>query len=1249
MKKYYKAILLLFCVPIVLGVGGCPDSELLVDTVTPYNTFHHHQAYYPTGDKYTPPWATERAPVSFLVPNNPSGKVQLRYYFDGWAARPIGCIDPGRYQHGYLTAKVCPDAYPDSAVNDDESGQRRWTYYGPLGGENYVVKRVAGAMHYAWEHWRELVDWNKGIMLEGSSYGGHGSIMLAMNMEDSKTRDAISVVRAITAHSNVSAPGRFYDTDFALSNSWREVGRDVGDFEASIARGDFNHIYFRAIFSPADTTVQSKLEVVDWCEQYRIPCFLTYHNGGHWVREDGFNITEQTFTDPNQTPSIIKPVTAFNHSTANSDGPLRGHYNLGLSWHTADIISTRELVSIPYRYKRHTGFGKGVPDQPEQVTFSPTIRPSKMAVLYDFGQEHAQHYQVGQRYDWVFGDRSGTVEVIVGGEITIHGLTLDSSDDYTRLELRPVTEPIEPPPVEPPTKPDWQMVYTVQKHYTHAVEGTPIEQASNWTHTTGVARINVTLARASVVIDDLQGNKKILHNCMAPDAKCVAQEGRVSPDGKRIAYSVGYSDTLVEARTRAGAIPVGIMELPYLTHAEIFIYNLETGETQKVPLPRAIHRQPDWVNDGRLVISSNMGDTWPFKNQLPFHADPARKIWPVADASQNYGYGDWGKSMQIWSVNIDGTNATNYTPHAQMAISPAVMSNSDILYSCWNAHGNKSHDGFKSVGPSTSQNKWWLCRMDKYGRDNTVVLNGHKTDLLETRDLLDPALITGGEGKSQLRAIRSVAEIFTGKLAISNYYRANHVGSMGIIFGMDYLPDGVEGCITYNCSGERPGIGRYRPSSLQALTPFGTDQDRYDNRRMFDNRIVGKAGYPAPLPNTETEYLITLMRGLGFDPALPEHATMAYTGGEPVAHKAIYKVKVPVVTNPFDRNQLEFVAGAPEWQVFDARAIAPKTAFYGPTDDDQVPPPDDPDSGCYLQVVDGRAAEMAPQKPYDWVTNLYSQCSQQGCFVNSENTEWFKANMAALTVYLPEMWDKTYRGNDRQSFASNANNMGHKSIALYGSQPLHSDGSARMRVPCETPIMIVGTNKDGMKLAHDEMLHSLRAGESRTCHGCHDGHSEERAAELGKTAVQRFAGTLAYSDDPMPLMSPMPVVSCAADVKPILERRCAGCHANVTGQYACSELAWDYKQQSGLFDHAQPVPIHPAQHGGQFSRPYTSKWVAKFALDSLVYWKCTGARQDGRTDDSYTNDLDYGAPHNSGATENECAIIGRWIDEGAQR
>ncbi|MEM9255110.1 MAG: hypothetical protein AAGA91_06665 [Pseudomonadota bacterium] len=883
------------------------------------------------------------------------------------------------------------------------------------------------------------------------------------------------------------------------------------------------------------------------------------------------------------------------------------------------------------------------------------------------------------------------------------------------------------------SEPNWRLVYTRQPRARAPVPGTPVKEAANWQHATDVGRINHGIAEADVVIDDLRGNVKVIHNCTESEEICVAQEARVSPDGLKIAYSVGYGNTMQDVV--AQGVNMGIKEIPGLTHARLWIYDLKDGRKWSLPVPheRVIDRQPEWLNNDTLVFASNRANLYPFKNPFNQHQGKdqfgrGRCFNAPYCVSQEYGYGLASRAMQIWTIKIDGSDPRNISPHEQNALAPAVMSNGDILYSCWNSHENKSFDSFAATSnrPATSKNKWWLCRTDGNGADATVILNGHKTTTLKTKGYLAPG-VRGGERRSELRAIRSVAEIFPTKLAISNYYRSNHVGSLGIVYAVDYLNPHVEGCSTARCypDGEsnsgRPGSGRYVPSSLRPITPYGTDQDN-QVRRDGQGRAMGKAGYAAPLPDTDTEFLITHARGSCYEVTPLNQANRAAMGGEPTCQKSIYRVKVPMVTNPFDKRQMVLLSGGRKWHKWDARAIATYQRLYGKPLPDQ-PPPLNPSDNCYLQVVDARKAELSPSAPsFNWRANLYEHCAFQGCAVNPENPKFHAANIAGLTVYIPEMWDITYRGSNERAFQAVLNNTGHKSVAILGTQPLMEDGSVKMQVPCETPLIMAGTDANGMSIAHDTMLHSLRAGESRTCHGCHDGHSEERYRQIGKPAVERFAGTLAAKTAPAMATAQSPVTF--DDVKPILERRCRSCHKDMNNRDGLlySRVAWDYEQHDWAWAKKQPgigqrksvahvlvkrrgqgyqvgdtLKFLPGGAQGEVStvggrggiksiklrrggdgypplskvqvvssegkgavlqamtdrfdlaRPYTSKWVAKFARNSLLYWKCIGSRQDGRTDRQYNNDLDFGPAHESGATEEECQIIGQWIDTGIQR
>lgn len=1216
-----------------LSMSGHPSEILCDEAKTVSSSLDRVQCEF-YQQPYIPPSARQNYPTSIIVPKTPPNDNSLKMVADlhGYTVFPRSCESDTTASPGTLLVLNCASHYPAHAEHEID-GRRPMGWWGLFGGINSNGYRLNQSMQTAFEKYWDSIDLAAGITLRGTSYGGTGSILQSIIFPDKTGQRIISVVHANIPHTlfvrrdpniNDGTDNRgHYFRDPAVKLAWGDFDPALADFAGAAASGKVSHIYYRINGGTNDDLGIVDLEFFRLCDRYKIACFGTWHKGGHNITEPGVNMPFQRLYDSPEQKVDLGILPVFTNSTANNWGE-RGHFNLGLAWDSKNIAITQEELIVPIRYRRHTDMGP-LADQPEYATFDLSIR-------------HA--YKLRKRnltLHWTVGDQSGTTRA-TKGHITLKNIRLRSSDSFTNVKIT-----VEEQTVATPT--EALIVYTRQPRARTAVPGSPIQEAANWQHASDVGRINGGLAEADLVLDDLKGDIEVIHDCTTSEEICLAQEGRVSPDGRKIIYSVGYGNSLQEVYK--GGTPLGIYEIPALASARLWIYDLDAGFSVPVPNhpPGVIDRQPEWLDNDTIVFSSNAAGTYPYKNQAPMHEAPNRCFNYPYCVSQEYGYGSPGKSMQIWAMNIDGTDARNLTPHEQMALSPAVMTNGDIVYSCWNAHGNRSHDAATSIGPATSKNKWWLCRMDGNGADSSVVLNAHKTPTLKTTGFL-PAHITGGEGRSQLRAVRSASEVFKGKLAMTNYYRSNHVGSMGIIFGMDYNDPHVEGCSTANCypdrerSDTRPGSGRYVPSSLQAMTPYGTDQDKVV-RRDDKNRAVGKAGYPAPMRGSE--YLITHARGSCYEETLPENANRAWNGGEPTCQKAIYKVKVPMVTDPFDTSQMEMIAGGDEWQAFDARQVTTYQELYGQPLPDK-PPALNEANACYLQVVDARKAELHSPRPYDWLTTLYEQCSTQGCAVNTENTGFHAANMTALTVYLPRMWDFSYRGDNEEEFSSTLNNMGHKSIAVLGSEPLKADGSVKMQVPCETPIMMAGTDANGLSIAHDEMLHSLRKGETRTCHGCHDGHSEERASELALTPLQRFSATLSAGTSPV--MKPIEQAVTIKDIRPILETRCQTCHGDMNDNDGLlySRLAHDHEQ----IDWPWMDPKMSPRGDFRLARPYTSKWVAKFARDSLLYWKCIGSRADGRTDAQYANDIDFGPAHNTSATAEECQLIGRWIDTGVQ-
>lgn len=1282
------AACLLLLAPGALSMSGQPSSVECVDDIAGPGAYSHVEcAFY--NDPFLPDYAADVFPASIIAPNPMPQDYSLRLVMDlhAYTSQPNACETNIGGEPGVLLIKNCASHYP-SHVDHAVDRVLPMGWWGNFGGGNGNGFRLAESANWTLRQYRHAIDWAGGIILRGSSYGGTGSILQSMLMPQGSR--VVSIVHANIPHTlfvkedpdpsdTVDERGHYY-RDPAVRLAWGDADPAEADFARAAASGKIGHIYYRVNGAVNDNLGRVDLDFFRICQQYEIACFGTWHVGGHNTDEANVNLpTRALFTAPEMDVKLNQILPVFTNSSANNWEP-RGHYNLGLSWNFSGIRRSTHSIVVPLRYQQHTDLGR-LRDQPPRATFDITLRQiGDMRLLR------------GRTLHWTLGDQSGETKISILGKrnvIRIKNLTLDTSDAFTDLvitvaeeETVPVdnpgddtgtpenptpvdqpgsggedgsgsgngggddgSSPVTPPAGQPTPPSETSIVYTRQPRARTRVPGSAIEEAANWQHASDVARINTQLAESDLVLDDLNGNVTVIHNCTESPEICVAQEARVSPDGRRIVYSVGYGNSLVEVKV--GGIGLGIYEIPELTSAQLWLYDVDAGLSYPIPnSPDAtIDRQPEWLNNDTIVFASNAEGTYPHKTQIPVHQEPGRCFNAPYCVSQSYGYSPAGRSMHIWKMKIDGTDAHNLTPHEQMALSPAVMSNGDIVYSCWNAHANRSHDAATSIGPSTAPNKWWLCRMDGNGAGTSAVLNAHRSTTLKTSEFL-PDRITGGEQRSRLRAVRSASEIFKEKLAVTNYYRANHVGSMGIIFGMDYTDPMVEGCSTEAClpdfpgNSTRPGSGRYTPSSLRAITPYGTDQDT-QVRRDERNRALGKAGYPAPF--SKSEYLITHARGSCYEGVHPDQANRDWHGGEPTCQKAIYKVKVPMVTDPFDTSQMEMIAGGDAWHAYDARAVVSYATVFDQSMPAQ-PQPLDESEGCYLQVVDARKSELFAPQPYNWMTTLYEQCNTQGCAVNTENPNFHSNNIAALTVYLPEMWDHTYQGELREAFATNINNMGHKSIAILGSAPLRADGSVKMQVPCETPLLMAGTDANGMSIAHDDTVHSLRQGETRTCHGCHDGHSEERAAELVDPPAIRFRATQSAFTDPALPEAKAPIRF--EDVLPIFENHCQGCHNGMNNGDGLlySRLTQDFEQLDWTWMQAKIGP----RGGYELARPYTSKWVAKFARDSLLYWKCINQRADGRTDAQYDNDIDFGPSHPTSATAQECRLLGQWIDTGVQ-
>ncbi len=824
-----------------------------------------------------------------------------------------------------------------------------------------------------------------------------------------------------------------------------------------------------------------------------------------------------------------------------------------------------------------------------------------------------------------------------------------------------------------------KLVYTRQPYNPYPIPGnTPDSELSNFQYATDVARINDLLAEADVVLDARDGSApKVIFDCTGnQNIHCVAQEAKVSPDGTRIAYSVGFAAPgTAGIELQFGGL---IEQLTSLVCAQIYIYDIASGVSTVVGnhpggnciandgQTRAIDRQPAWLSNTELVFVSNRGGKWPNREGGNQHLQYCNN-YPYC-VSQSYPYGDSGKAMQLWKMNTDGTGAVNWGPQDLNSLAPEVLANGDVVYSCYNAHADK---GFYP-GQNTQvalPNLYWLCRVDGNGADMTVKLHGHKQNIIKTRGWLPTEPTPGGFTPSkggliayeELRGLRSVAEIFKGKLAVTSYYRANHNGSLGAVYGFDYGSPHVEGCSTAACikfpylepASTVPGSGTFVPSSFKSLTPWGQSGDANPGFVYLGPgkpyRSYGKAGYAAPLD--ANHFIITHARGQCYAAATGHEVTKEWLGDSTVCRKTIVKVKAPngvplPTTNPYDAAQMSALVDDPKYQVWDAKPIKPYQALFGQAAPLR-PAPLTPGK-CFLQVVDARQSELYGRPGEHPQAASSQRCAWQGCAVqpDSENPSYHATNMKYLSVNLPTLWDFSYSGNSEQ-YKMTMNTLGYRDIKGYQKVALQADGSVKMEVPCDTPLLMSGENANGEVIAHDDMLHSLRPGETRTCHGCHDAHSEERFAELGSIpAVTRFATTLAASTTPAAgAVHDLPKF---AQLQPVLTRSCGGCHTGFENDpLLYSRVVWDTQQ----LDFKPWLPVHPPMPGvsnNTLWRPLTSRFVSKFALESPLYWYANNARMDGRTNATFNWDIDYKTGHpDTGISATERVLLKDWLDTGA--
>lgn len=401
----------------VTGDDGDPYTD---DTPYPNARFLYLRCRFPPHiSKFVRSDADNAQYAVIMVPRYPTGKLKLRVRFDGYSARPTVCAQWPDTDNGSIIMRHCPDHYPDVALYGGGTG----TWGGPINGENAIGWRVAAVMKYVNDHYGSLVDWGN-TTLGGCSYGGSTSMLQSMLIPDPWTKALITNVSACvppTLMVEQSAPAGQYWRQPSIQQAWGGFDYRLADIREQAT----GRMYYRVNGSPLDTAVGFDLRFFPWIgDDKRVPVFGTWHNCGHNPTCAGINLSFfWEYTDTGMEHRLDQPQVAFLHSSANWTTGDVGHWNLGLAWWNAGMVNTPTKTLIPLRYVPWTNIGGGVPDQPGIATFDVTIRATKMPL------------KVGDKILWAFGFLGGMATVTVANELTITGLSLPASTNYTGLEL----------------------------------------------------------------------------------------------------------------------------------------------------------------------------------------------------------------------------------------------------------------------------------------------------------------------------------------------------------------------------------------------------------------------------------------------------------------------------------------------------------------------------------------------------------------------------------------------------------------------------------------------------------------------------------------------------------------------------------------------------------------------------------------------------------------------------------------------
>lgn len=668
------------------------------------------------------------------------------------------------------------------------------------------------------------------------------------------------------------------------------------------------------------------------------------------------------------------------------------------------------------------------------------------------------------------------------------------------------------------------LVYTYQPRDTAPVEGAilngkpiQIDEGANWQITMDAGRLREQTE--SDIVLQVEGKREFITHCTTTPEICAGQSATVSPDAEYIVIQKSNGNLLREIGVMYTQAVIKDKKFGTVS-SELWAYHVPTKKLTK--MTEGYHDMtPNFCGD-KLLWSSNRRGTY-----IPY----------TYDSGNPYPH----QVQQIHSADfVDGKleNIVNLTPHEFIALSPECLDNGQILYTSYQGYSKRGEYQFTS----TPQNLWWIAIMDGNGANALTIfaLGAHNSPYIPSVETIPDVVGEVNQKVSSMLILRPPRMIAIRKdgsvlVMLGNYYRTNHPPGLGDL--LCFTPSEVEGVSIRDnwpfrqTGSDKVGSGQFVPRDLRSCTPWGHGFDaeiNYDQSKP--PRALGKAGYPAPYVGPY--FIYTWGKGANYLPVLSQGgdmATLKKMGGEPTAQKVICKSKIGVVRNPF--TDCEIIAGDWDSNVWDARAVVPYEKLFGRSKAPAPPPPLPTIGGSELRVVNFNAMELDGIPSYMGRSNEF----KKRVLLQGNAVPDVKARMDTFCVDEIVEWNTL------------PTKRGYKVRKLLKCQKPLDDGSIRMEVPHDTLFVMYGVDsqfkvpasgkvrwQDCINVVHDMcvtaedlVVHSLRKGEKRTCHGCHDAHGWERMAmyyleweELypneaiikAKFAEQRFSKTLSQPE-----------------------------------------------------------------------------------------------------------------------------------------